>query len=226
MADLNTIYVPYDEQLDPDALGNALIKYLPAPVGETMANSAEIKADRLQVQSFNAQVKATIADVKLPYTSDVNRLDWLATRIKAVSNRTNLIRQRVGVLNIRYAEAAAAGTDNAFTIFNQTASALPVVGAAFGWVGALAKREQAQYNLTNALGAKQSIEGYTADAALLARINKQLLDEYQASNLSPTDETVSNAATAIPTWYYFVGAGLLLIFLLWLKQRNSKRGRR
>ena len=175
-----------------------------------------------QLKSINERSAATIAAVKVEFTTGI-RLDWLKARIAAIDDRAKFIKERGSAL-LDFLQSQSTDAYNAVVKgFTTALSLLPGIGPIIGAIGSGASAsQQLQAYKTQTL-----ITDYTKDLTYLAQLRAQLVKEIAAMDGTSTDETVSNAATAIPTWYYFVGAGVLIIFLLWLKKRQkSKRGKR
>lgn len=236
MADLNKLYNGYVETLS---------SYIPYQVcngvnisgfcigGWETKNLVEDFPDEYReykdsIDKFNSDSQSTVDGVKVEYTTDQNRIEWLVARIKAVDLRTNFIRERTDQLKAAIISNGG-GVDNAVgdAILSIGAAIIPVLGTAVKKIlDGVIKSDKAE-----TLAYQQGIYNrYVQDITDLAAIKKQLLTEYTAASNTGTGTgngttPAPAASAAIPTAYYWYGGAVLLVLLmLYLaKKRNRKR---
>lgn len=223
MADVNTQYQGVIENIDFDAPWLWLAQYGGAfGVGaRAFLASDEAKEGKAQTEKFNQDSASTVASVKVAYkgTTQAERVVWLNERIGAIDKRAAFIKERYNTIVQRLQDDGEIDGGEVFLSVWQVAfsAAIPVVG---GLIGALFSGKVAGDKAARIARNKALVQAYIVDIQQLAAIRATLAKEL--ATYDPTNE----APTAWPIWYYFVGAGLLLLLIVWVRRRNLKRRRR
>ncbi|GAB3970817.1 hypothetical protein GCM10028806_19520 [Spirosoma terrae] len=218
MAYLNTTYSGTPDFQDPDVIIAKLPGFWPWQAWRNIYLPDEI---RDQIRKQNADAISTTDAVKVAYkgTTDSEREAWINERINAINERVKFIKTRTDQLLSRL-QSQSADSYNAFSkIVTSALSLVPVVGSAITLISNQANTAQA----IEQLKVQSLIQAYADDLKQLATIRNQLLaDLVKIGTTDTTTDPTNNAATAVPTWYYFAGFALLLLFFLWLKNRNRR----
>ncbi|GAB3999536.1 hypothetical protein GCM10028807_50040 [Spirosoma daeguense] len=183
-----------------------------------------------QILAFNRASKDTVADVKVAYESGINRGVWLKDRIDAVNIRVNLIQERTAGLRTILVRNGQPDASEAIglTISNIGAATIPVLGPI---ANAVLKSVIASDNAEQLAYAQTIVSRYSADVQELAAIKKQLMAEYATYGTTPTPivtggnpQTGNEAPSPNTTLYYYLaGFGLLMLVLLYLKNKRKNR---
>lgn len=137
MADLIAIYSPTKDFTNPDEVLFTLPGTFPWSERENVYHPDFI---RDLMRRVNAEAVSTAEAVKVPYTSGVQREQWLQDRINAVNVRVNFIKDRTeGLLTA----LQSSGSDSYATLSQLVATALSVIPV----VGLLASSAKIPRNL-------------------------------------------------------------------------------
>jgi len=173
-----------------------------------------------ELDRINKESASTIAGVIVPYAAGSNRTQWLQDRIKAIDARVEFNRGRVsGLID------SIKGTNGDVAValekgFTAALSALPYIG---GVISGVAAGAEANRRL-EAFKVQTLVQQYTEDIKQLAAIRAQLSKEYVGSGGSEKElGPKQKAPGAIPTYYYYLGAFLILLMLLYLRNRNQRK---
>ncbi|MVM34864.1 hypothetical protein GO755_32850 [Spirosoma sp. HMF4905] len=230
MADKNTQYQGYAETFDIAQIKRNMYGYWGShnPTNEEIENflshNPDLQDRANKVIQFNADSVSTVAAVKVAYsgTTQAERVAWINERLQAIENRADFIKARADIIISSLKELGATGAGDVFlSLWGAAFSiAVPVFGTLLsslfvgGFMGASADTINDQ---------QTRLQTYSNDIQQLAIIKAALVKEL--NGYEQTDPT-SNAANAWPTWYYYVGAGLLLLLVVWIRRRNLKRRKR
>ncbi|CCH52363.1 hypothetical protein BN8_01359 [Fibrisoma limi BUZ 3] len=224
MADTNQTYTGTIDVFDPDVVVFTTCKL------EVFGFCVAGKEDHYLPENVREQIRKTNEDavtttnaVKVPFqgTTKQARIDWINERLKAIDSRVAFIKARTDQLLKALKSSGSSNYDTISKAVTSVLSLIPYVGPlATYFSGKEAAAQQIeQYKLQTLL------QDYVKDAGQLAEIRKSLVDELQVTptpNTTTTDST-SNAPTAVQTWYYLAGMGLLFLLLVWYRRRNQKR---
>lgn len=236
MADLNRTYNGYIEKFDawiPYEVCNGL-RISGACIGSWETKNAvddfpeQYKEYKESIEKFNADSSGTVAGVKVEYTTDKNRIDWLLERIKAVDLRANFIQDRISVLKTGIVANGGNVADNVAgdLILSIGAAVIPVIGPAVKKIlDGVIKSDKAE----TVAYLQEIYAKYVQDLTGLSEIKKQLKDEYAKAGNTPGPTTP--APTPGPTQeapnpnakYYWIGGALVLILFLYWQSRRKKR---
>lgn len=217
MADLNVIYSPAVDYVNPDVV------IFQRPGGLFGLNPIDVYLPdeiRDQIRKMNADAVSTAEAVKVEYkgSTPTERTAWLKERIAAVDKRLQFVKDRTFQLLDQLQGSDQAAYNALLKSFTAAISAVPVIG---GLVSAFVGQDQAVQQL-NAFKLQTLIKDYQTDAEQLVKIRQALGTEYAA--VSTTDPPKDNAPKPIPTWVYYAGAVVLLIGLyIWQRRRKTRK---
>lgn len=226
MADLNTQYQGFVETADIAAYKRFLYPIIwrtpsEEDINNLLSNNPDLQAKVDNLIQLNQSSASTVAAVKVAYsgTTQAERVAWITERLKAIQTRADFIK---AVTDRMISNLKDLGVSDAANIFLGVWTTVFTIGVpVYGGLISSA------FNALVQSGSKQSIareqeklQNYYTDIQQLAAIKAELTKELAGY------ETTSNAATPWPTWYYFVGAGLLMLLFFWYRSKRAKRRKR
>lgn len=223
MGEQNTIYPGVIEFHDPDIIVGYLPPVLPFGKKKPLYLPPTI---RDLIRKNNELSNSTVQAVKVPFTVGTDRKVWVVDRINSVDQRVKHIKTRTDALLSNLQDKSDPAYNALLTGFSLAVSAVPVVGALIVSIVGKDQAAQKQAAQIDQLKTQILIRDYTDDLKSLASIRIQLAYEHTGPPIVPKlgDENTLNAASAIPLWYYYVGAFvLLMVFLVILKNRQERR---
>lgn len=217
MADLNIVYSGVLEYFDPKADSG-----IPNPSTQNWfgGGGSNFWLSEMpwwaELDKINKDSASTLSAVKVAFVTGQDRAQFITDRILAINNRVSFIKTRTLDLLATIAASGSSTYDVLMKGFTAALSAVPVVGSVVSYVVGKDSARQAveQYKV------QRLVQDYTTDLEQLALIRAQFIKEL--ATLDPDAGKVFEAPTAWPIWYYFVAAGVLVLFLMWLKKRRKK----